>query len=320
MVFIKLAVVAIGMFAAQFASAQPYPARPITIVVPFAAGGGTDIAARLLAQKLRESIKASVVVENKPGATGQIGTRHVIQSAPDGYTLLLGTTSLINNPYLFPNLPYDAMKQLRPVVSVADLSIFLAVSEKMGVQNVREFIEFAKKSKGALNYGSAGTGTTLHLSAEWLKANAGFDATHISFKGSGEAVVALAAGQVAFNMENLGPIQPMIESKRIRVLAVAAPRRHPVLPDVPTFGEAGLPEVNLATWVFLLAPTGTPDEVVTMLNAAVNQILAGAEVRDKLVSMGFVPTGGTPDDLLKRMNQESVQWGTIIKAARVTVN
>ena len=320
MVFIKVAVVAIGMFAAQFASAQPYPARPITIVVPFAAGGGTDIAARLLAQKLRESIKASVVVENKPGATGQIGTRHVIQSAPDGYTLLLGTTSLINNPYLFPNLPYDAMKQLRPVVSVADLSIFLAVSEKMGVQNVREFIEFAKKSKGALNYGSAGTGTTLHLSAEWLKANAGFDATHISFKGSGEAVVALAAGQVAFNMENLGPIQPMIESKRIRVLAVAAPRRHPVLPDVPTFGEAGLPEVNLATWVFLLAPTGTPDEVVTMLNAAVNQILAGAEVRDKLVSMGFVPTGGTPDDLLKRMNQESVQWGTIIKAARVTVN
>ena len=320
MVFIKLAVVAIGMFAAQFASAQPYPARPITIVVPFAAGGGTDIAARLLAQKLRESIKASVVVENKPGATGQIGTRHVIQSAPDGYTLLLGTTSLINNPYLFPNLPYDAMKQLRPVVSVADLSIFLAVSEKMGVQNVREFIEFAKKSKGALNYGSAGTGTTLHLSAEWLKANAGFDATHISFKGSGEAVVALAAGQVAFNMENLGPIQPMIESKRIRVLAVAGPRRHPVLPDVPTFGEAGLPEVNLATWVFLLAPTGTPDEVVTMLNAAVNQILAGAEVRDKLVSMGFVPTGGTPDDLLKRMNQESVQWGTIIKAARVTVN
>ena len=317
---IRIGVAAVGMFAAHFATAQTFPARPISIVVPFAAGGGTDIVARLVAQNLRESFKSGVIVENKPGATGQIGTRHVIQSAPDGYTLLLGTTSLINNPFLFANLPYDAMKQLRPVVSVADLSIFLAVSEKLGAQNVREFIEIAKKSGGALNYGSAGAGTTLHLSTEWLKANAGFEATHIAYKGSGEAVVALAAGQVAFNMENLGPVQPMIASKRIRVLAIAAPKRHPVLPDVPTFGESGLPDVNLATWVFLLAPTGTPDDVVTLLNTAINQILTGAEVKEKMIGMGFVPTGGSPNEMLNRMNQESAQWGAIIKSARVAVN
>jgi tripartite-type tricarboxylate transporter receptor subunit TctC len=317
--FIRICVAAFSVFLTQLALADAFPTRPITIVVPFAAGGGTDMVARLVAQKLRESLKTGVIIENKPGATGQIGTRQVIQSAPDGYTLLLGTTSLINNPFLFSNIPYDAMKQLRPVVSVADLSIFLAVSEKMGAQDVREFIEIAKKNKGALNYGSAGAGTTLHLSAEWLKANAGFEATHIAFKGSGQAVVALAGGQVDFNMENLGAVQSMVQSKRVRLLAIAAPKRHPILPDVPTLGESGLPDINLATWIFLMAPTGTPNDVVMLLNKAVNQILSSAEIKDKLINMGFVPTGGTPDEMLKRMNQESVQWGAIIKSAHITI-
>lgn len=317
--FISIGVAAFSMFVAQFALADAFPTRPITIVVPFAAGGGTDIVARLVAQKLRESLKSSVIVENKSGASGQIATRQVIQSAPDGYTLLLGTTSLINNPFLFSSLPYDAMKQLRPVVSVADLSIVLAVSEKMGAQNVREFIEIAKKSKGTLNMGSSGAGTTLHLSAEWLKANAGFEAAHIPFKGSGPEVAALGAGEVDFSMENIGPVQSMVKSNRVRLLAIAAPKRHPILPDVPTFGESGLPDVNLVTWVFLMAPTETPDDVVMLLNKAVNQILSSADVKDRLVNMGFVPTGGTPDEMLKRMNQESVQWGAIIKSAHVTV-
>jgi len=315
----RIGVAAFSMFVAQFALADAFPTRPITIVVPFAAGGGTDIVGRLVAQKLRESLKTSVIVENKSGASGQIATRQVIQSAPDGYTLLLGTTSLINNPFLFSSLPYDAMKQLRPVVSVADLSIVLAVSEKMGAQNIREFIEIAKKNKGTLNYGSSGAGTTLHLSAEWLKANAGFEATHIPFKGSGPEVAALGAGDVDFSMENIGAVQSMVKSKRVRLLAIAAPKRHPTLPDVPTFGESGLPDVNLVTWVFLMAPTETPDDVVMLLNKAVNQVLLSADVKDRLVSMGFVPTGGTPDEMLKRMNQESVQWGTIIKSAHITV-
>lgn len=317
--FIRLGIAAFTLFVAQFALAETYPARPITLIVPFAAGGGTDIVARLVAGKLRESLKSPVIVDNRPGATGQIGTRQVIQSAPDGYTLLLGTTSLINNPFLFSNLPYDAMKQLRPIVSVADLSIFLAVSDSMGAKNVQEFIDIAKKSKGKMNYGSAGAGTTLHLSSEWLKANAGFEATHIPFKGSGQAVVALAGGQVDFNMENLGAVQPMVQSKRVRVLAIAAPKRHPAMPEVPTLAESGLPDANLATWIFLMAPRNTPDDVVVLLNKAVNDILATQEVKDKLISMGFVPTGGNTEDMVKRMNQESAQWGQVIKSAHVTI-
>ena len=320
MKFISIVAAAFGLFAAQYALADSFPSKPITIVVPFAAGGGTDLVARLVAQKLKDSLKVGVVVENKPGATGQIATRQVIQSTPDGYTLLIGTTSLINNPLLFSNIPYDAMKQLRPVVSVADLSIFLAVGEKMGVQNIREFIEAARKSKGTLSYGSSGAGTTLHLSAEWLKANAGFEAVHIPFKGSGQEVVALGGGQVDFAMENLGAVQPMVRSKRVRLLAVAAPKRHPLLPEIPTFGESGLPDVNLVTWVFIMAPADTPDDVVVLLNKAVNQVLSNAEVKNALLDMGFVPTGGTPDEMLKRMHQESAQWSVVIKSGRITLD
>jgi tripartite-type tricarboxylate transporter receptor subunit TctC len=183
----------LGVLLAQLALAQTYPSKPVTLVVPFAAGGGTDIVARLIAERLREPLKGNVIVENRPGASAQIGNRYVIESAPDGHTLLVGTTSLINGPALFPKLPYDAEKQLRPVVSLADLPIFLAVSAKHNVKTVREFIDMAKKS-GNLSYASAGPGTTLHMASEWLKLNGGFHATHIPFKGSAGAVVALGGG------------------------------------------------------------------------------------------------------------------------------
>ena len=298
--------------------AQAYPSRPITLVVPFAAGGGTDIVARLLADKMKDPLKTSVIVENRPGASAQIGNKYVVDAAPDGHTLLVGTTSLINGPALFPKLPYDAMKQLRPVVSLADLPIFLSVSTKHNVKSVREFVDMAKKTSN-LNYGSAGPGTTLHMSSEWLKANAGFQATHIPYKGSGQTVVALAGGQVDFSMENLGPVQPMVQAGRVRLLAVASQARHPHVPDVPTFGEAGLPEVNLATWIFLMAPAATPDGVVTLLNRTVNDILRMPDTREKLLQQGFVHTGGTVEEMTQRMKSEAVLWGTVIKNANITV-
>lgn len=315
-----LALLCVGFAMSAPVAAQSYPARAVTIVVPFATGGGADLLARLLAEKLRESFKAGVVVENRPGATGQIATRHVIQSPADGYTVLLGTTSLINNPFLFASLPYDAMKQLRPVVSVADLSIFLAVPATSAANNVREFVDLAKRRSGSMNFASAGAGTTLHLASEWLKTTVGFEATHVPYKGSGEAVVALAGGQVDFNMDNLGPLQPLIASKRVRVLGVAAPRRNPALPDVPTLGESGLPDVNLATWAFLMVPTATPDDAVATLNAAVNRVIALADVRERLLSMGFVTTGGSVAEMAARMNQEAALWGPVIRNAKVTVN
>ena len=308
----------LGALLAQLAFGQTYPSKPVALVVPFAAGGGTDIVARLVSERLREPLKANVIVENRPGASAQIGNRYVIESAPDGQTLLVGTTSLINGPALFPKLPYDAEKQLRPVVSLADLPIFLSVSTKHNVKTVREFIDMAKKS-GNLNFASAGPGTTLHMSAEWLKLNGGFQATHIPFKGSSGAVVALAGGQVDFSMENLGPVLPIVQQNRVRLLAVASHQRHPQVPDVPTLGQSGLPEVNLATWIFLMAPAATPDSVVTLLNKTVNEILARPEMKEKLLEQGFIGTGGTIEEMQKRMKAEAALWGTVIKAAKITV-
>jgi tripartite-type tricarboxylate transporter receptor subunit TctC len=314
----KTAAAIAGVLLTQLAFAQTYPSKPVTLVVPFGAGGGTDIVARLVAERLREPLKGNVIVENRPGASAQIGNRYVIESAPDGHTLLVGTTSLINGPALFPKLPYDAEKQLRPVVSLADLPIFLSVSTKHNVKTVREFIDMAKKS-GNLNFASAGPGTTLHMSSEWLKLNGGFQATHIPFKGSSGAVVALGGGQVDFSMENLGPVQPMVQSNRVRLLAVASHQRHPQVPEVPTLGQSGLPDVNLATWIFLMAPAATPDSVVTLLNKTVNEILARPEMKEKLLEQGFIGTGGSIEDMQKRMKSEAQLWGTVIKAAKITV-
>jgi tripartite-type tricarboxylate transporter receptor subunit TctC len=320
--FFRTGAAALGMLLAfaQSALAQSYPSKPITLVVPFSAGGGTDIVARLVAEKLREPLKANVLVENKPGASAQIGNRYVIDSAPDGYTLLVGTTSLINGPALFPKLPYDAMKQLRPVISLADLPIFLSIStQKHSAKTLKEFVEVAKKTPN-MNYGSAGPGTTLHMSAEWFKANTGVQAVHIPFKGSGPEVVALAGGQVDFAMENLGAVQPMVQAGRVRLLGVASPVRHPHVPDVPTFREAGLPDVNLATWIFLMAPAATPDAVVALLNRTVNDILKMPDTREKLLQQGFVQTGGSVEEMSQRMKNEAVLWGTVIKNADIRID
>jgi len=318
--FLRTKAAALGMLLAQLAFAQSYPSKPVTLVVPFSAGGGTDIVARLVAERLRQPLKVNVLVENKPGASAQIGNRYVIDSAPDGFTLLVGTTSLINGPALFPKLPYDAAKQLRPVISLADLPIFLSIStQKHSAKTLKEFVEVAKKTPN-MNYGSAGPGTTLHMSAEWFKANTGVQAVHIPFKGSGPEVVALAGGQVDFAMENLGAVQPMVQAGRVRLLGVASPARHPQVPDVPTFREAGLPDVNLATWIFVMAPAATPDAVVALLNRTINDILKMPDTREKLLQQGFVQTGGSVEEMAQRMKDEAVLWGTVIKNADIRID
>ena len=317
----RMGAAALGLLLAQVVFAQAYPtAKPITLVVPFSAGGGTDIVARLVAARMSEAMKASVVVENKPGASAQIGNKFVVDAAPDGYTLLVGTTSLINGPALFGSkLPYDHTKQLRPVISLADLPIVLAINtQKWNAKTVREFVDAAKKSKD-LNYGSAGPGTTLHMSAEWFKQATGVQAQAIHYKGSGQSVPALAGAHVDFNLENPGPALPLVQQGKLRFLAVASHRRHPQFPELPTFREAGLPDVNLATWIFLMAPAATPDAVVGLLNKTLNEILRSADMREKLLAQGFVQTGGTVQEMEARMKAETVLWGTVIKNANITV-
>jgi tripartite-type tricarboxylate transporter receptor subunit TctC len=322
MKLIRIAAAAAAVVFTQLAFAQAWPtAKNISLVVPFSAGGGTDIVARLLAQKMSEVLKTNVIVENKPGASAQIGTKYVVDAAPDGYTLLVGTTSLVNGPALFGSkLPYDHTKQLRPVISLADLPLFLAVNaQKYNVKTVKEFVEQAKKTPN-LNMGSGGPGTTLHMSGEYFKQATGLQAVHIPFKGSGPQVVALAGGQVDFAMENFGPVQPLMQQGRIRVLAVASHQRHPHAPEVPTFKEAGLPDVNLATWIFLMAPAATPDAIVGTLNKTILDILGTQDMKDKLLQQGFVQSGGSPAQLAARMNAETELWGKVIRDANIKVD
>lgn len=300
--------------------AQGMPPGRITIVVPFAPGGATDITARVLAERLTDSLKQQVIVENKAGANSQIGTGFVASAKPDGSVLLLGTSSLINNPHFYSKMPYDAARDLRPVVGVVDVPVFLAVGPKVSARDAKEFVAQAKAANGTMNYSSAGAGSTLHLASEWLKKNAGFNATHIPHKGSGPAVAALAQGEVDFSMENYGPALPHMQSKRVRLLAIGARERFAGLPEIPTFKEAGLPDADLASWFVLMAPSGTPDSVVSTLNEKVNAILQNADVKQRLVSLGLSPLGGTPSAMRDRMKADSEKWGEIIRSAKITVD
>jgi tripartite-type tricarboxylate transporter receptor subunit TctC len=317
-----IAALAISLSAlSPLAQAQTYPTKTVALVVPFPAGGGTDIVARLVAQRLSEALKGNVVVDNRPGASAQIGTKYVVDAAPDGHTLLIGTTSLVNGPALFGSkLPYDHNKQLRPVISLADLAIFLSVNaQKFSAKTVKEFIEQAKKTPN-LTMGSAGPGTTLHMSGEWFKLATGLQSLHVPFKGSAPQVVALGGGHVDWAMENYGAVLPMVQTGRVRVLAVASPVRHPQAPDVPTFKEAGLPDVNLSTWIFLMAPAATPDAIVTRLNTTIREILRTPDMQEKLLQQGFVQSGGTVEQLAARMKAETELWGKVIREANIKLD
>lgn len=300
-------------------SAGAYPSGPITIVVPFAAGGASDMTARLIGQQLGDKLHTSVVVENRAGANSQIGTNYVAHAKPDGYTLLLGTSSLVNNPHLYAHLPYNAARDLRAVIGLVDVPAFLLVGSKVQAKDTKAFITMAQKSNGQLNYSSAGTGSTLHLAAEWLKENAHFDALHVAQRGSGPSVMAVATGQVDFSMENYGPARAMLQAGKVRVLAIGSPKRFPALPDVPTLQEAGLPATNLSSWFTLMAPAATPDSTVNLLNAKINEILKEPEIRQRLIKEGLVPLGGSPADITRLMQEDSAKWSAIIKSAHVKV-
>lgn len=315
----KALTVCLGACITSVALAASYPERPITIIVPFAAGGASDITARLVGKHLSSELDVPVVVENRAGANSQIGTMAVAHSKADGYTVLLGTTSLINNPLLYSNLPYDAERDLRPVAGVADVPAFLMVASQFEAKDAVEFFDYARKSDNGLNYASAGAGSTLHLATEHLKLAEDFDAVHIPYKGSGPAVVGLASGEVDFSMENYGPALPHLKSERVRVLAIAASERFPALPDVPTLGELGLTDTDLSSWFGMFVNSETPDEIVNALNKAVNSVLSMPEVQDHLTALGLVPISGSPEDMAARMKDDADIWRTVIRTANVTV-
>jgi tripartite-type tricarboxylate transporter receptor subunit TctC len=303
------------------AAAQSYPTRSIRLVVPFPAGGTTDILARAVSQKLTEAFGQSVVVDNRPGAAGNIGSDLVAKSTPDGYTLLMGTVGThAINPSLYSNMPYDHIKDFVPVVLVAGVPNVLVVNPALPVNSVADLIKLAKAKPGTINFASSGSGTSIHLSGELFKTMAGVDMTHVPYKGSSPALTDLIGGQVQIMFDNLPSSLAQIKAGKLRAVAVTSLKRAPALPDVPTINESGLPGFEASSWFGVLAPAGTPAPIVARINAEVNKWLQSADAREKLLSQGAEAAGGTPEQFATYIRVETEKWAKVVKASGAKVD
>jgi tripartite-type tricarboxylate transporter receptor subunit TctC len=311
---LKLAAAVLPLVAAGSAFAQSYPDKAITLIAPFSAGGALDLIARSVAQKLNDEWGQSVVVDNKAGAAGIIGTQYVARSAPDGYTILLGATTTHGiNPSLYQKLPYDAVKDFAPVSLVATIPHILVVNPSLPINNLSEFIKYAK-SKPGLAFGSAGIGSPHHLAGEMLKTQAQLDLLHVPYKGSAPAMVAVMSGEVSFMSVEITAAMPHIKSGKLRPIAVASAKRIPGI-DLLTFAESGLPGFEVTAWYAIFAPKGTPKEVVAKLNSAIAKAVGMKDVREKFASLGAVPVGGTPDQLAMYIKTELGRWSAAVKSS-----
>jgi len=313
-----LAIVAAAV-AAPFTFAQgaaTYPAKPVRLVVPFPAGGTTDILARAVAQRLSEAWGRQVIVDNRPGAGGNIGSDLVAKAAPDGYTLLMGTVGThAINPSLYKNMPYDHVKDFAPVILVAGVPNVLVVNPSLPVHSVTELIAYAKANPGKLNFASSGNGTSIHLSGELFKAMTGVEMTHVPYKGSAPALTDLIGGQVQLMFDNLPSSLPFIKAGKLRALAVTSGARAAALPDLPTLAESGLPGFEASSWFGVLAPAGTSRDIVAKLNGAIAGWLASPEAKEKLLAQGAIAAGGTPEDFARHIGAETAKWAKVVKAS-----
>ena len=300
---------------------QNYPNRPVRVVVFVPAGGGADLLARVTSQKLSEVLGQTIVVDNRAGMGGVIGTSVVAKANPDGYTLLQGgiTTHGIG-PHIYTNLPYDPMKDFTPVILSGTLPIFLVVNTQVPVKSVSELIALAKAKPAALTFGSPGTGSAPHLVGELFKIVTAIPTQHVAYKGSGTGAPALAANEVQFFFDAIAGHQPFVTLGRVKALAVTSPARLPAFPDIPTMKEVGLPKVEGTVWYGLLAPAGTPKPVIQKLNAEMQRVLAMQEVKDRLKASGIDTGGGTPEEFGKFIRAEFEKWGPVVKAAGVKAN
>jgi tripartite-type tricarboxylate transporter receptor subunit TctC len=294
-----------------------WPEKPVRIIVPYAPGGTTDYAARQIAQKLTEQTRQSFYVENKAGASGTIGTDLVAKAAPDGYTLLTNDTTYAMLPSLFSKLPWDHANGLVPVTTIAQTPVVLVVGVNSPYKTLAELLAFAQKNPGKLNFGSGGPGSSTHLSAELLKKEGKFFMTHIPYKGAGEAMLGVVSGQVDVLVTASPTAIPHVKGGKLRALAITGDKRLPSLPDVPTFKEAGLRGYTVTNWFGLVAPKGTPPEVVNKLQAEVKKALADPALRERLTQQGAQPGGISPADFAGFIKQETMIWGAVARLAGV---
>ncbi len=315
--------VAIAMSApfAANAQAQAYPSKSLRFVVPFAPGGSTDIFARLIGERLSVALGQPVVIENRGGAGGNIGAEAVAKSTPDGYTLLMATTGVMSiNNALYRNMSFDAAKELEPVIMIASITNALIVPADSPLKSVSEVIAAAKADPGKLTFASSGAGASTHMSAELFKLMAGVDLMHVPYKGSGQAMPDVISGRISLMFENMPGAVSYIKGGKLRVLAVTGLKRSPVLPQVPTVAESGVPGYESLSWSGIAVASGTPREVIARLNREINAILATPEMRQKLADQGADAVGGTPESFNEHIKNEREKWSRVIRSAGVVVN
>ena len=302
------------------AHAQPYPNKPVRIIVPFAPGGNVDITARLVAPGLTEALGQPVLVENKPGAGGTIGADFVAKAAPDGYTLLMGSNSTFSvAPSLYPKNPYHPIKDFAPVASIAIAPFVLVVNPAFPANSAQELVAQAKSAPGKLTMSSAGTGSSNHLVGELFQEISGARFTHVPYKGSGQALTDLMGGQVNLHFDQITSAASFIQGGKLRALLVTAPKRVAMLPDVPTASEAGYAAFEASNVTGLIAPAGTPRDIIDKLNAATQKVIATTAVQDRLAQLGAESTGGTPEQFGAYIRDDFSKWTRIVKDAKVSV-
>ncbi len=312
----------LGLLAAvntAFAQEEAYPSKPVTVLVGFAAGGTTDVLARIVAKGLGEELGESFVVENKLGAGSNIATDQLLRRKPDGYSLMMMAVTTTINQTLYKNARFNIEKDIEPIVLVAKVPNILVASKNTPYNNLKEFVDYAKANPGKVNYGSSGAGTSIHLAGELFKQQADIDMLHIPFSGSGPSMTALVGGQTDVVFENMPAAVPQIKAGKIKPFAVTTDKRSEAFPDVPTLKESGYPQFNVSSWFGLVAPKGTPKPIIDKINATVEKILAKPEVIKQLEGLGATAEKNTPEEFAKFVSDETKTWGEVIRKGNISI-
>jgi tripartite-type tricarboxylate transporter receptor subunit TctC len=312
------ALILLGL-AAPAALAQAWPAKPVRYIVPFPPAGATDILARFVADKLSPALGQQVIVENRPGAAGNLGTDFVAKSAPDGYTMLMLTVAQTISETLYTKLPFSLSRNFASAALVARVPNVMEVHPSVPAKTVKEFIALAKSRPAQINYASSGSGTSIHMSAELFMMMTGTKMTHVPYKGSGPALVGLLSGEVSVMFDNLTSSVGYIKSGRLRAIAITTATRYPGLPDLPTVAESGVPGYEASAWFGVVVPAGTPREIITRLNAEINRALNLPDMRERFAEQGAIPAPGTPEEFGEHIRSEVAKWAKVVKASGAKV-
>ncbi|SMC33149.1 tripartite tricarboxylate transporter substrate binding protein [Polynucleobacter kasalickyi] len=317
MIKIKLTILFLLLILSPAKYAIDYPIKPVKVIVGFPPGSGADVLARVVSNKLSESMGQQFIVENRPGAGTNIGTNAVAKSTADGYTILVMTVANAINPALSTNLPFDIEKDFSPIVLAGFASNVLVINPNLGVKNITEFVELAKSKPGKLTFGSSGSGTSPHLAGELFTSKLGLNIVHVPYKGGPQALTDLLGGQIDSLFVITSTVLPHISSGKLKAIAVAGPKRTQLLPDLPTLDETVIPNFDVSTWIGFAVPTGTPNEIIVKLNQEMNKALDASDAQKKLIALGIETVGGTPNQLKVFLKEDLKKWANIAKIANI---